>query len=124
MGHMLSIESLAHQAYSQGSIKPTVEKRQKQREGEGTTDKINKTAPVTDVYGLCRRATDNSRNVAPTTKGGLENSEGACWAHFLCHSHVDPLLSLCLHSGSMRKVNHRHLAMGSLWFCCSPVNSQ
>lgn len=76
----------------------------------GTTDKINKTAPVTDVYRWCRRVTDNSRNVAVATKGRLENTEGACWAHFLGRSHLDPLLSLCLCFGTLRKVNHRHLA--------------
>lgn len=65
---------------------------------------------MTDVYRWCRRVTDNSRNVAVATKGRLENTEGACWAHFLGRPHLDPLLSLCLCFGSLRKVNHRHLA--------------
>lgn len=39
-----------------------------------------------------------------------ESTEGTCWVHFLGLSHLDPLLSLCLCSGSVRKVNHRHLA--------------
>lgn len=43
-------------------------------------------------------------------KRPLENAEGTCWVHFLGLSHLDPLLSLCLCSGSVRKVNHRHLA--------------
>lgn len=43
-------------------------------------------------------------------KGGLENTEGACWAHILGLPHLDPLLSLCLRFGPLRKVNHRHLA--------------
>lgn len=43
-------------------------------------------------------------------KRPLENTEGTCWVHFLGLSHLDPLLSLCLCSGSVRKVNHRHLA--------------
>lgn len=49
---------------------PDSKKRNKNKEKEGeTTDKINKTVPVTDVFRWCRRVTDNSRNVAAATKG-------------------------------------------------------
>lgn len=65
---------------------------------------------MTDVYRWCRRVTDNPRNVAVATKGQLENTEGACWAHILGLPHLDPLLSLCLRLGPLRKVNRRLLA--------------
>lgn len=75
------------------------EKRNKNKERAGeTTDKINKTVPVTDVFRWCRRVTGNSRNVAAATKGLQENAEGTEWGHFLGLSYSDPLLSLCLRS--------------------------
>lgn len=135
MGHMLSIESPVHQDHSVGSIKPAGclntwqwERKQKQREKGGTTDKINKTAPVTDVYRWCRRVTDNSRNVAVATKGGwkiLRSLLGTFFRPFPLGPPFESLSVLWVHEKSQSQtLGCRFLVFLFFIAVSSPVLSQ